>query len=618
MKNLWHLAKCVAVALLAVFAADSAFAQSTSGQAINWLNIGIRTKNLEKKIEAYNKAIALDSTFAKALYHLGMAYHQQQDYRRAEQFLLKAYNAQSDRFENELRLQILLALAETSKKLGKLENSEAALRSARNLAIENAIHAAIALELGWLLFEQGRYSEALAELQDGQKISSGKQREIANLIQAVESEIELQRLLETAEKARASGNLDEAKARLEQIAAKNAGYRNIKTKIAEVESLLNAKTREEALAAIYEQAQKHEAEGRLEIAIALYENLLQHVGDYHEVRSRLPKTRRQLLQNQLTQRLEIEYAAGMAALEARNWVHAIAAFDKVLNLDRNFRDARRRLGQAKRGLRREKRETILARYYADGIAAMNRNELDQALTNLEIVHKINPSYRDVAGRLSAIESARQQRAELTMAPASTVLPESLRQAVLVSQEKEDWRQSAATLEELRLLQPENRGLAGSLARARENPNMFPQSGAGTSFLRIVGAVVTGIALSFLGLLFFSPTTRASVYLWRHNYVAAAQIFEKLLARNPRRLRLYDPLARAYLHQGRRDERAMKVYKTILQLNLPTRHREEITAIVAQLYLTEGRTDSDVIEVLENALKMEQRKQGQLQSGGTDV
>lgn len=51
-----------------------------------------------------------------------------------------------------------------------------------------------------------------------------------------------------------------------------------------------------------------------------------------------------------------------------------------------------------------------------------------------------------------------------------------------------------------------------------------------------------------------------------------------------------------------------IYKTVLQLNLATHNREEINVVVAQKYLVEGRTDSDAIEILEGALKAEQRRQ----------
>jgi len=123
----------------------------------------------------------------------------------------------------------------------------------------------------------------------------------------------------------------------------------------------------------------------------------------------------------------------------------------------------------------------------------------------------------------------------------------------------------------------------------------------------IGAVLAIMLLPALGLLFFSPTRRANFYLWRKNYPAATRIFENMLKRHPKKANLYAPLAELYLRLGRNDERALKVYQTVLQLNLPTRRRDEINAALAQKYLAEGRTDTDAIEVLEMALKVESRK-----------
>jgi len=60
---------------------------------------------------------------------------------------------------------------------------------------------------------------------------------------------------------------------------------------------------------------------------------------------------------------------------------------------------------------------------------------------------------------------------------------------------------------------------------------------------------------------------------------------------------------------------MKIYQAILNLNIATHKREEINAIVSQNYLTEGRTDADAITVLENALKVERRKQNYANATG---
>lgn len=129
-----------------------------------------------------------------------------------------------------------------------------------------------------------------------------------------------------------------------------------------------------------------------------------------------------------------------------------------------------------------------------------------------------------------------------------------------------------------------------------------------SSLYPLGVTVTIVLGPLFGLMFLAPTARANFYLWRRNYPAAARTLEKLLERHPKRAGLYAPLAELYLQLGRNDERALRVYQTVLRLNLPTRRRDEINTLLAQKYLAEGRTDSEVIEVLENALKVESRKQ----------
>jgi tetratricopeptide (TPR) repeat protein len=107
--------------------------------------------------------------------------------------------------------------------------------------------------------------------------------------------------------------------------------------------------------------------------------------------------------------------------------------------------------------------------------------------------------------------------------------------------------------------------------------------------------------------FFAPKIRIAYHLWRGNYAAAARTLERVLERHPERLNLYTRLANLYLRLGRQDERAMKVYKKILLLNLATPDHEEINVVVARKYLNAETLDADAIEVLENALQNELRK-----------
>lgn len=125
---------------------------------------------------------------------------------------------------------------------------------------------------------------------------------------------------------------------------------------------------------------------------------------------------------------------------------------------------------------------------------------------------------------------------------------------------------------------------------------------------LLGEIFAGLILlsSFVFILTL-PTTRARLLQWRGNDLAAAEIYEKRLSKSPHRVKLYLALAKIYLRMGKTDGNAMKIYKTILQLNLATHEREKFSAIVAQQYLAEGRTDSEALEIIESALKNNRSK-----------
>jgi len=143
--------------------------------------------------------------------------------------------------------------------------------------------------------------------------------------------------------------------------------------------------------------------------------------------------------------------------------------------------------------------------------------------------------------------------------------------------------------------------AGPSASARSGDKASP-------FLYMVGVLSALIILPVLGFLFFSPMARARIQLWRADYETAARIYENVVAKHPQRWRVYPALANLYLQMGRKDEAAMKVYKTISQLNLPIRHRERIDEALGNNQPHASLLDSDAIDKLEKELKAERRKQ----------
>ncbi len=222
----------------------------------------------------------------------------------------------------------------------------------------------------------------------------------------------------------------------------------------------------------------------------------------------------------------------------------------------------------------------------------------------------------------------QAQPPLASVPVAPVLPavqttplDSLYQIAAQQMEQTDWAQAVIALEKIQSLQPNYRDTGDRLVQARINASLAetrqvqaqpPQSVRPSLFasgaLIATGAFIALILLPMFGVILFSATFRARYHIFRGEPAKAAPLYEKYLARRPGKTRLYAELADVYLLLGRRDEQALKVYKTVLQLKLATKNREAINAIVAQKYLVEGKTDVDIIEVLEDALKAERRKQ----------
>jgi len=572
-------------------------------------------KNTEKKIEAYTRAVELDPQFVEALFNLGLAYKKQKDNARTEEFLRRAYQATNEGTNDGTKFKIAYELAAASRTLGKKREAEEALLHAKKLPVDPAMRAAVALELGRLFYEQGRLPEAATELRAGRQLGAGFENDFAELLRTVESETGLQTLYESAQRARAGGSAGLAKNLYEQIRAKSPNYRDVTARLLEVETALADETQKQSLEALYVQAQKYAAEEQWEMALVAYESVLQQNALFKDARVKLQEVRTQMEEKLRTRDLESEYAAGMAALRAKDWSRAILSFEKVLAADRNFRDARRRLGEAQNALERESMEIVAARNYAEGVNAMNRNDLGQALAAFEKVRKINPKYRNLETLLAELESTLATPASETQTgnPSAPAV-DSLYRAALVAEDT-DWMQARLLYEKIQILQPGYRDVVDRLAQARINSEKIetPQVAIQTEPVAEEHNSGTGLGWAFAALLvlpavgsmFLSPMVRARFHMSRADYLGALRIYEKLLERNPKRVHLYPKLAHLYLLLGRTDERALKVFKTILQLNLVMPNLEQINTIVAQHFLTEGRTDSDAIQVFEDALKAEQ-------------
>lgn len=601
-----------ALALCLAGGLTPALAQSQNPLALDWFKTANSEREPQRKIEAYVRALELDSTFAEAHYNLGMAYKQQQDHPRAALHLRKAHALKAKRFTSEQTDRLFYELAVAVKKSGNIPEAEKLLRDAKNEISDKKLRSMAAFELGKQLFEQNRLHEALQELREGQKIHAANQTYFSNLIQLAENSLALQAQYDKALQAESREQWQEAHALLELIQNQNPNFKDVAARVARLDSTLKMETgKAQTLALTFEQGRQYENNGELELAISVYEHLLQQKGEQPEWRARLTQAREKLEQSRRKERADSEYAVGLAALKAQNWTGAVLALERVLEIDNAYPNVREKISEAQSNLQRESTDNISARYYADGVAAIEREDWGGALAAFEKVRRINPDYREVKSMLAkverALEAPRALATEAQGAPVSRA--QKLYEDALVAYAKEDWMQAVINLETVQLLQPNYRDVVEKLADARarlHSPGgVAAESKSEPSSMNVALLLTVATVLPLLGFLVLSPAMRARYYLLRGDHAAVARIYERMLAKNPRLAQLnpaiVTTLSNYYLMSGRTDEHALAIHRTAQEAKLLASPTDEHGARPRPAEADDAQHTAQAFRALENSL-----------------
>ncbi|MDZ7267951.1 MAG: tetratricopeptide repeat protein [candidate division KSB1 bacterium] len=599
-------------AVLLGLSAALGFAQVRDPEAVRWYNAGVAEKDAAKAIAAYQSAVARDSTFVEALFALGLAYNNQRDFVSAHRYLSQAIRHLSPNAKNSLRVKIYHELANAYFGKGELSASEEALRQALALAKDSKLKTSITFKLARLLCQQNRLLEALAELKARRQEDLKNKDSFDSFIALIEKEIAA---AQAPQPAQAESTSLLAATRPVNTEPGADSQRTALPGVTPKAPLSAAETAKQSPEELYQQALALEAEDNLEMAQAAYEALLQRAPNFKDARLRLQGTQRRLLEKQIALEVEQKYTEGLAALRASDWLGAIAAFERVLELKPDYGEVSQQLAEARRRLDQENTEEVLARYYGEGLSAMRRGDLGRCLVAFEKVRRLDPNYREVAELLAQVESEIQNQRLAGMmpvpAPGTATRVDSLYDTALRFMQQNEWKQAVVTLEKLRILAPNHAEINRLLAQARLNLSFLEAEMASVDarndtsrVLTTAGMLVAIILVPMLSFLILSPSARARLHLLLGDFPRAARLYERLLAQKPSRVHLYPVLANIYLLAGRRDENAMKIYKTVLQLDLPLQNREQINAMFTQHYLANGRSDSETIKALESALQVE--------------
>ncbi len=304
--------------------------------------------------------------------------------------------------------------------------------------------------------------------------------------------------------------------------------------------------------------------------------------------------------------IEEEYARARFAIKTHDWAQALVALEMISASHPDYRNVNELTAAARLGLEQDTTETRLARFYVDGIKAKRAGDLNRARQALLAVDELAPDFRDTAQLLAEIERELQPQSS---APALEIVIEvpidSLYPAVEAALARKDWKAAVAIFNELETLDPENHELRKQADQARANL-LIEQFGLARvearsnspHLLKCVTIISAMLSLPLFMGIALSSRCRARYYLMRGNHRRAEQVYENLLLRAPARVKIYPALAALYLRSGRTDATAMKTFKTILHLNLPTPNRGRIDALVSQNAMTYHEHNLAALQVLE--------------------
>lgn len=581
--------------LISWFFARESFSQSS---AADWVKLGLDAATADAKIRAFEQAVQLDPNYIEAYYYLGLAYKARGRNEEAEIALNKAYFKNPYALNNEIKTRILYELGGIYQQLGKIDKAREALIGAKGLTSNAGAKGRICYDLGQLYLKEGNISSALAEFREGKSLLPQNAKLFDDAIQIAE------------------------------------GKKNLDDKYTQILGLMRAE--------------------RYEDAAALLKEIIQVDPEFKDSAEKLEEATRLAQQSNQNKRLAALYSQGVNKARAGETSEAIALFRQIVALQPDYKDAQLRLQE----LQTSRRRPASASNQASAAADLPEPIRTQPPTNAAATSSFNPAAPANAGasrsiapvadiparktgtpasfsdRISGNQSARPgngisspsanlndrnlrklpgtERALLTQ-PQQNYLAGLYEEGELAMQNGE-WQQAVQAFEKIQSIEPGYRDVRNKLADARFNlnkkkhaePAAQPQPMFAVHFMT-TAAVMAALALAIIAFFAFSPVIRARIHLLRGQYDRAAAIYEKILTKKPGKIKLYSTLANIYLLENRRDERALKVFETIIRLNILTNKREEINSILANHYLNLGRTDMSAIKILEKELDTKMRK-----------
>ncbi|MDZ7331298.1 MAG: tetratricopeptide repeat protein [candidate division KSB1 bacterium] len=548
--------------------------------AISWFNRGAAAKDPKEKITCYIQAIRLDPKFIAAYYNLGYVYKNLGDLSNAEQSFRQALNCDPASLKPEDRLRINYELGITLKRLGRNGDAIAALQTAKSLAQQVDIRAAVLYELGRAKIEMGDFDGAINEFNEGLALNSNRQAAFEAAIQSVRALRELEAKYAQGVKLLNSGQYDEAIKILTQVINTNPDFKDARQRLAEAQKQRDSKPKTDSLADLYARGIGYMQRNDWSNALIALKQVEKANPNYRDVKAKLAEA-----QTKLDESLQLEvydklYNDALNEYRKGNYVNAVMGLEKVREWNPNYKNTDRIYRDAQSKLAREGEDAVKNRYYTQGKTYLKASDWQSAIAVFRQLKSLDPNYRDIQFLLQQAQDSLAYQTKRT--GLSNLYAEAMDHF-----NNGNWLDALIAFEKIQEIDSSYLDIAQKITEVQ---NKLHQTGAGASQRRTDGkdskqskpmwlwigvglfALVVPMAVVFSAV----PSARARWLLMQGNYLKAATIYESILTRKPDKVKLYPQLANIYLMLNRADETAQKVYDMALKMDISPGLRQRLT------------------------------------------
>lgn len=263
---------------------------------------------------------------------------------------------------------------------------------------------------GMKLFDEGKYEQAieiLTRVVQSEPNYKNASQKLAEAQQLKDRQTKLDNLADVY--ARGIGYMQRsdwqnAILAFKQVEGSDPNYKDVKVKLAEAQARMDQSLQQEVYEKIYNDGQSEYRKGNWINAIVAFEKVKEWDPNYKNVDRMYRDAQSKLNREGESSVKNRYYVEGKTYLNNENWEAAITSFKLLKNLDQNYKDVQYLLQQAQAGLENQAKALQMEDYYAEGMNHYDNGDWLKAILSFEKIQQIDPNYKDISEKLVSAQA----------------------------------------------------------------------------------------------------------------------------------------------------------------------------------------------------------------------